>query len=156
MQNDAIDLPNKAYMLPTAIPPWPPVWWFWLVLAGLFFLIAIAITFLVIRRKRNAYRREALSSIKTSTQLSDQALVERSIELIKRCLITTGHAHLAALPIAAFLPIMEQSLKRSRYAFTEELTPLYERVYQPNIELTPADRQHLITLTAYWIRKHHA
>lgn len=154
--SDAIELPNTAYLLPDAIPNWPPVWWSWIVLAAFLLLIAVIITIAIIRHKHRAYRREALQALNEVKQASDKALVEGCISVIKRCLITEGHEPLASCTTKALLPILDKQLKRAKWSFAEFEQIFTEDLYRPDSQLTAQQRSNLVRLTSYWIRKHHA
>ena len=152
----AIELPNKAYMLPDTIPNWPPVWWFWLVLATV--IVMFGLTVISIRRRyiKQAYRREALKQLNDQQDLSDQALTEHCLTLIKRCLITEGKTELASLTTKALLPLLDQQVKRAPIKLTQCEDSFSTSLYQPNGQLTPAQRAALIQATRHWIRRHHA
>ncbi|MCO4785327.1 DUF4381 domain-containing protein [Marinomonas atlantica] len=154
--SNAIDLPNTAYLLPEAIPNWPPVWWSWLVLAAFLLLTVIIITIAALRHKRRIYRYEALQALKEVEQASDKVLIESCISVIKRCLITEGHETLASCTTKALLPILDQQLKRAKWTFTEFEPIFTEGLYRPDSQLTAQQRSDLVQLTSYWIRKHHA
>lgn len=151
-----IELPNKAYMLPDSIPNWPPVWWFWLV------LVVAALTLLLVfiglrkRHLKRAYRREALAQLKQHPDLSDQALTELCLTLIKRCLITEGKDTLASLTTPMLLPLLDQQLRFSRVKLTDFEDSFSSSIYRPNSQLSRAQRDGLIRATRHWIRRHRA
>ena len=154
--NTTIDLPNKAYLLPESIANWPPAWWFWPIL---FVLLSgfIFITYLFIRRhKKRTYRREALAKLLELHELSDRALVELCLSLIKRCLKTEKNDTLLRLSNAELIPLLDKQMGRKKYSFQNLTEELIELPYQPNTQLSPDKRQALIDTTRYWIRSHRA
>lgn len=157
-QQMTLELPNKAYILPPPIPAWPPVWWFWLVLAVLVTVAVLACVAWFVRYRRRAYRREAIAMIQSanSSQQSDQALIQVTLEAIRRCLLTAGDDTLASTPTKALLPLLDQRIKRPKYRL-QDLDDLYtQRLYQAHGELSSLERDQLIRTTCYWIRKHNA
>lgn len=154
--SDTIDLPNKAYLLPDAIPNWPPAWSFWVVLTVFLLVVVVATTATVLRYRHRAYRREALQHLKDIVTGTDSELVEGCITLIKRCLITEGHEKLVSCTTKELLPILDQQMKRAHFSFTAFESLITEGLYCPNKRLTEKQRSDLVQLTSHWIRKHHA
>ena len=52
LNSTKIELPNKNYILPNAIPMWPPVWWSWLVLLVIISLLAIVLFMVIYNYKK--------------------------------------------------------------------------------------------------------
>lgn len=151
-----IELPNKAYLLPDSIPDWPPVWWFWLVVAAVIFALLLTIIRLRRRYVKRAYRREALQQLNQHTELSDQALGEHCLTLIKRCLITEGQQDLASLTSKELLPLLDQQLKHSKIKLAALEDCFSASIYRPKGQLSAEQRQTLIQATRIWIRRHRA
>ena len=155
--DSAIELPNTAYLLPTPIPDWPPVWWFWLVVAGVVIVGMVVIAWLIKRHRTRHYRREALKIVTQYYQHADtdQAFIQSCLETIKRCLQTEGNDGLVSLPTSQLLPLLDANQRR----VTRPLSPLSElftqRLYQPDVELSEGEREDLYQATRSWIRKHH-
>ena len=152
----AIDLPNKAYMLPQSIDMWPPVWWTWLILAVVL-LGLIGLLFLIYRRhKKRSYRREALANIREkSSNLDDKDCIVLCHEMVRRCLISEGKTETAALPSKTLFETLDAGIppKRQFLAIGNEFI---DGPYRSKIELTTEQRNTMIKNTCYWIRKHHA
>ncbi|SBS30215.1 hypothetical protein MAQ5080_01604 [Marinomonas aquimarina] len=151
-----IELPNKAYMLPQAIPEWPPVWWFWLVVAAAILLLALLVFSLVRRHRQRAYRREALAQLSQTQELSDQALIELCLSVIKRCLMTEGKQELVSIPTSELLPILDRHNKRSKIKLAVYEACFTSAIYQPNSQLSADEREALLRVTKAWIRGHRA
>jgi len=151
-----IDLPNKAYLLPQAIPMWPPAWWTWLILAAILLFIIGLLIFCYRRHQKNSYRREALSAItKASSELSDKACILLCHEMIRRCLISEGQHETAALPSAALMEKIDSSMPEKHH-FSKLGSNFIDGLYRNHIELTPEQRTQMLKVTRDWIRKHHA
>lgn len=152
----SIELPNKAYILPDAIANWPPVWWFWPVLVGSILIVGLFVFFIYRRHITRAYRREAIQALLIHNEMSDQALVEHCLTVIKRCLITEGRTDLASLTSQQLLPILDKQIKRSRLRFSDLETEFIETLYRPNGSLDNLQRKQIIDVTSLWIRRHRA
>jgi cbb3-type cytochrome oxidase subunit 3 len=151
-----IDLPHKAYLLPQAIPMWPPAWWTWLALAIILMLAIGVLAFFYRRHKKRIYRREALSALTTAShELDAKACILQCHEMIRRCLISEGQHETAALPSSALLEKIDQSMPK-KHRFSSLGADFVDGIYQQHIELTAAQRAEMLKVTRYWIRKHHA
>ncbi|WP_191602841.1 DUF4381 domain-containing protein [Marinomonas algicola] len=152
-----IDLPNKAFILPQAIPMWPPIWWSWLVL--LTFLTGIIIIGIMLIRhyKKNAYRRIAIQLLeKTETsQLSDKELLIHCHTVIKRCLVTHKQALYASMLTNELLPILDKNMG-VHDSFSNLGHWFIDGQYQQELSLTEEERVKLIQTTKKWIKKHNA
>ena len=152
----AIDLPNKGYMLPQSIPMWPPVWWTWLIVAAVALIIICMLILWYQRHKKRTYRREALSNIrKAADGLTDKECIQRCHEMVRRCLISEGKTETAALPSHALFAILDKSMPAKRQ-FASLASEFIDGPYRNQIELTQEQRSTMIKNTCYWIRKHHA
>ncbi|MBJ7538835.1 DUF4381 domain-containing protein [Marinomonas transparens] len=152
----SIELPHKAYMLPEAVAMWPPVWWTWLVLAFLILLLLTGIALLWQRHRKRAYRREALQILKdTVADLSDKDCIMLCHEMIRRCLISEGKRQLAALPTEALVLELDEKTT-AKYQFSTLSHNFISGPYRNRIKLSVEQRQHILNVTRYWIRKHHA
>lgn len=151
-----IELPNKAYLLPNAIPNWPPAWWFWLALFALFMILALMVSLGIRHHQQRAYRREAIQQLQDWHELSDQELAEHCLLLIRRCLKTEGHDTLISLPTAKLLPFLDSQIRSRKYAFQHLSEELIELPYRPAGQLSVEKRQNLIATTKFWIRRHRA
>ena len=152
----SIELPNKAYMLPDSIPDWPPVWWFWLVIAGALLALILLLLGMYHHYRKHTYRREALQQLKQHTGLSDLALIELCLTLMKRCLITEGKEALASLTNKELLPELDRQLRSSRVKLVDYEEYFVTLIYQPHTQLTATQRQAIIQITSTWIRRHRA
>lgn len=152
----AIDLPNKAYILPKAIPMWPPAWWTWAALALILLLILFVIIMGWLKYKRNSYRREALSTLKRQTpDLSDKETIILCHELIRRSLISEHKRAIAALPTEALFQLLDEDLPhKKRFHLLGNL--FIQGPYQANPHISEQDKKRMIETTHYWLRKHHA
>ncbi|BDX02472.1 MAG: DUF4381 domain-containing protein [Marinomonas sp.] len=152
----AMDLPHKAYMLPQAVPMWPPVWWTWLLVAALFLIIIALLVLWFRRHQKRGYRREALSVIThTSSSLSDKDCILLCHEVLRRCLISEGRRETAALPSKTLLEQLDQSMPKKRQ-FSSLGSDFVDGPYRSHIDLTQEQRLTMIKTTCYWIRTHHA
>ncbi|REG86485.1 DUF4381 domain-containing protein [Marinomonas pollencensis] len=152
----SIALPHKAYLLPNAVPMWPPVWWTWLILAIALLLITGALFLLYKKHRRNAYRREALAALKSNAEkLADSGLIVLCHELIRRCLVSENKLSQAALPAAQLIDTLDQK-SPAKYHFKQLGEVFVDGPYRGDITLTPEQRERIINNTRYWIRKHHA
>ena len=155
-QTQAIDLPNKAYMLPQSIPMWPPAWWTWLVVAAIALVIIGLLVLWYRRHQKRAYRREALSNIhKNANDLTDKECIELCHEMVRRCLISEGKIETAALPSHTLFSSLDASMPKKRQ-FASLASEFIDGPYRNQIELTQEQRSTMIKYTCYWIRKHHA
>ena len=152
-----IELPHKAYLLPTPIADWPPVWWFWLIVGALVILVITLLVWGWSRHYARQYRREAIALITQSYKESDndQAFIQCCLETIKRCLQTVGNEAMVSLPTAQLLPLLDADRRQTDPHLTP-LTELFtERLYQAQGTLSESERRQLWQATATWIRKHH-
>ncbi|ADZ91800.1 DUF4381 domain-containing protein [Marinomonas mediterranea] len=149
-----LELPNKAYMLPEAIPNWPPVWWFWLIL--LFILgTALYVTYRIGKRyKKRGYRRQAIHILKTEfKQKNSAAKVILCHELIKRSLLSAGRPELASLAMTELIPHLDKTQKKHTFLALGDFFVLAP--YAPKIDITENQLSSLYTTTMHWIRTHH-
>ncbi|WP_166637661.1 DUF4381 domain-containing protein [Marinomonas balearica] len=149
-----MNLPNKAYMLPDAISNWPPVWWFWPLLA-LLILAVLCCAYLIRKRyKKSAYKRQAIGILKS--EFAKKNPTEQVIlchELIKRCLLSTNNPELASLPMKALLPTLDEACKSQKFS---ELGDFFcSAPYNPKVETTQEQLETLYITTLHWIRSHH-
>ncbi|MDB4837366.1 DUF4381 domain-containing protein [Marinomonas sp.] len=152
----SLELPNKAYLLPDAIPMWPPVWWTWLVLAAVLMGILAGLIHLIRRHKKRAYRREAVGILTTVTDdMPDKAVVLLCHETIRRSLISMGRHTQAALPNSELLDTLDKQLPE-KHQFSSLGEEFAHGQYRPQLELSAEQRHKVIATTRYWIRKHHA
>jgi cbb3-type cytochrome oxidase subunit 3 len=152
----AIDLPNTAYLLPQAVPMWPPVWWTWLIVAVIVLLLIGLLAFCYRRHKKRTYRREALSNIaKKFSELNDKDCILLCHEMVRRCLISEGKIETAALPSKTLFEILDKTLPTKRQ-FSAIGNEFIDGPYRSQIELTKEQRNTMLKNTCYWIRKHHA
>ncbi|MCB5162404.1 DUF4381 domain-containing protein [Marinomonas algarum] len=156
MEASTIDLPNKAYLLPESIPMWPPVWWSWLVLALVLFIIATGFMAFYGRHKKRTYRREALQFLpKTTVEKTDKECILLCHELVRRCLISEGKTTLAALPSVTLFLQLDETLP-DKWQFSGLGTVFIEGPYRKTVDLDQTQRERIVQVTRYWIRKHHA
>ncbi|MEL0622377.1 DUF4381 domain-containing protein [Marinomonas arenicola] len=149
-------LPHKAYLLPDAVPMWPPVWWTWLAVAAVVLILFGAILLLIIRHKKRAYRREALAALKhADDKVLDKELVVLCHELIRRCLVSENKSTLAALPAPQLFNTLDQK-NAAKHRFSSLPEDFISGPYRGAITLSAAQREHILSTTRYWIRKHHA
>lgn len=154
--SQAIDLPNKAYMLPQSVPMWPPVWWTWLIVAAIVLLLIGALIFYYRRHKKRTYRREALAGITQKVgKLNDKDCILLCHEMVRRCLMSEGKIETAALPSKTLFEILDKTLPTKRQ-FSIIGNEFIDGPYRSQIELTKQQRTAMLKTTCYWIRKHHA
>ncbi|MCV2402173.1 DUF4381 domain-containing protein [Marinomonas sp. C2222] len=152
----SIELPNKAYLLPEAIPMWPPVWWSWLILAALLICIAYGAVYFYRRHKQRIYRREARALLKNrADDLSDKEVILLCHETIRRCLISEGAVIKAALPSPELFNTLDKDLS-SKHQFALLGDIFINGQYRPHIELDSEQRKQILKTTDYWVRSHHA
>lgn len=154
--NQTLELPHKAYLLPEAIPMWPPAWWTWLVLLAFILFLGLMVFGLLRRHQKRGYRREALTKLnQAQMSLSNRDTIVLCHELIRRCLITENKMDLASQPAPKLIEHLDQQLKEGkRFA---DLDPSFiDGPYRPHLELSQAQRNAIIQTTQDWIRKHHA
>lgn len=152
-----IDLPNKAFILPEAIPMWPPVWWSWLALLAILIVATITGIVLVKHYKKNAYRRMAtqLLTKEETSLLSDKELLTHCHTIIKRCLVTHNKALYAAMPTDELLPILDKDMGKDN-SFSNLGSWFSDGQYQPGLSLSEEERIKLVQITKKWIKKHNA
>lgn len=151
-----IELPNKAYLLPDAIPMWPPVWWSWLILTAILLLTTFSAVYLYRRHKQRIYRREARALLKGVTDdLSDKNVILLCHETIRRCLISEGAVIKAALPSPELFKALDKELP-SKHQFSLLGDAFINGQYRPHIELDSEQRKQILKTTDYWVRSHHA
>jgi cbb3-type cytochrome oxidase subunit 3 len=155
-QSQAIDLPNKAYLLPQSVPMWPPVWWTWLIVAAIILLLLGLLFFWYRHHKKRTYRREALAEIaQKCSELNDKDCILLCHEMIRRCLISEGKIETAALPSRTLFELVDNTMPTTR-RFSLLGNEFIDGPYQSQIELSQKQRTRMIKNTCYWIRKHHA
>lgn len=151
-----IELPHKAYMLPQAIPMWPPAWWTWLAVAIIVLTIFTVILLSMKRRQKRTYRREAVGALKQAEDtMSDKELVVHCHEMIRRCLVSENKLSLAALPVTQLIDVLDQKMPKKQ-TFRQLGDAFINGPYQGNLELTSSQRADIVRATRLWIRKHHA
>ena len=149
-------LAHKAYLLPDAVPMWPPAWWTWLVVAIIVGVLFAALVLLYTRYKRNTYRREALAALNSADEkTTDIALIVLCHELIRRCLVSENKFTQAALPTAQLIDTLDKKTP-AKYRLSELEDVFVNGPYRGDINLTPEQRERILSNTRYWIRKHHA
>ena len=154
-QTPPLELPHKAYMLPQAVPMWPPAWWTWLALAIVILIVIGIVLLLIKRRHKRTYRREALASLKhADDNLLDKELITLCHELIRRCLVSENRMSLAALSIESLIEKLDEKLptKQQFHLLSDDFI---NGPYRGNVELTAKQRENILSITRYWIRKHH-
>lgn len=151
----SIELPNKAYILPDAVPMWPPAWWTWVVLGALVTLLLIIIVMLWVRRRRRAYRREALSLLRNTHSMSDQECIIECQHIIRRCLISSQQHSLSALTMTELLPLLDKSMPR-QHQFSQLGSWFPNGSYIPDIALSSEQKAQLYKTVSLWIRRHRA
>ncbi|MFD1382540.1 DUF4381 domain-containing protein [Rhodanobacter aciditrophus] len=155
--NPKIELPNTAYILPDPIAMWPPVWWFWLIVAGLIVCL-IALSRVWIRRHiKRRYRTDALTLVKAlhSNQTSKD-LCSTCLEAIRRTLLTEGKSDLASLPIDSLCQQLDQDKAHHKYPLVNISSLLNEGLYRPGVQLTSDQHEQVLRTTQHWLRRHHA
>jgi len=153
--NAGIDLPNKAFILPEAIPMWPPVWWTWLALLLVVVILSILCRKLYQRHKNNAYRKEAMKLLDDTDELSDKALLTHCHTVIKRCLVSKNRAFDAAISTKELAPLLDKDMPK-KHSFESLGSWFIDGQYQSELHLDKKDRLHLLMTTKRWIKKHHA
>ncbi|SBS30345.1 hypothetical protein MSP8887_02687 [Marinomonas spartinae] len=149
-----LELPHKGYLLPEAIPMWPPAWWTWLVVAFVVIALFSLILLLYKRRNKRKYRREALVALKNNRDnLSDKELIITCHELIRRCLISENKISQAALPSHALIAQLDSALPKKR-RFDQLGDDFINGQYRADVSLAAEQKTTMIRLTCYWIRKH--
>ncbi|MCZ2722816.1 DUF4381 domain-containing protein [Marinomonas sp. 15G1-11] len=157
LQN-SLDLPNKAFILPEAIPMWPPVWWSWLVLLALIILVTIVTLKTVKKYQHNAYRREALTLLgdrHNLNALSDKELLTHCHTIIKRCLVSHGKGSQAAMLNHDLIPLLDKDMRKS-HSFKSLGAWFIDGQYQEHLTLSDAERHNLLNTTKKWVKKHNA
>ena len=150
-----IELPHKAFILPSEIPMWPPAWWTWLVIAAVL-IIFIGLLFGLIRRhKQRAYRREALALLQADLTLPDKALLQHCHELIRRCLISEHNQPAAAYMTHELIQQLDKHMPAKKQ-FANLGQWFLDGQYQAHLSLTTDERTQLLNSTEIWLRKHHA
>ncbi len=153
--NTDIDLPHKAFILPEAIPMWPPIWWSWLVLLLIITVISIVAAHYYRVRKNNAYRKEAIKLLEHTENLDDKALLTHCHTLIKRCLVSKNRDIDASITTRDLIPLLDKDMTKNR-SFESLGAWFIDGQYQPELHLKKEDRTNLIMTTKRWIKKHHA
>lgn len=154
---DKLELPHRAYMLPEAIPNWPPVWWFWLVVMALLCVAFSLGVYVLSRRKRSAYRREALQELEQlSSALHDREFIAHCLALIKRCLMTEDRGDLTSLMTLELFTLLDSREKNIQLHLTPLADLFNQTLYQPNVKLSAAQKMELLQTVSKWLRHHHA
>ncbi|MFT2109620.1 DUF4381 domain-containing protein [Marinomonas sp. 2405UD68-3] len=153
--NTNIDLPNKAFILPEAIPMWPPAWWTWLVLLFVIIIISILCITLYRDQKKNAYRKEAMQLLKDTDALSDKALLTHCHTVIKRCLVSKNRTFDAAISTQELTSLLDKDMPKN-HSFESLGSWFIDGQYQSELHLEQTDRVNLLMTTKRWIKKHHA
>jgi hypothetical protein len=155
MSTSAIELPNRAYMLPESIPLWPPAWPFWLVVGAVIVCAVVTLIYYGKRYHRRAYRREAEQLLPNlDLDASYQAVINDCLELIRRCLLSAKRPLDAARPISELMPLLDEQLP-PRYRFGKDGVRVAASIYQAHANISKQDLERFITSTKHWIRRHH-
>ena len=150
-----IALPNQAYMLPTEVPLWPPAWPFWVAVSAMLLAIITGIIYLLIRHKHRAYRREALLLLneKMSCPQSDAEKIAACLEIIRRCLLSSGRGDLCGLSTEPLLQTLDGELPK-KYQFGRQGIKTATSIYQAPTSESASDCQTFVRVTNQWIRRH--
>lgn len=155
MATETLELPHRNYILPEQVPMWPPAWWTWPTLMTLLIGAMAICILLIVRRRKNAYRREAISLFTEADDLTDAELLILCHQTIRRCLITQNKQALASLANAELFTTLDQENK-SHFTFFNLGPKFITGPYQPNLQLSKQERENIINTTKHWCRRHHA
>ncbi|MCX5569280.1 MULTISPECIES: DUF4381 domain-containing protein [Kaistia] len=154
MSGNPSDLSNlRDIVLPAPVPFWPPApgWWILAaaVLAGLVLLAARQ----VVRRRHDAYRRQALRELAALPEPLDAAGAQRLSSILKRtALVAFPRSEVAALTGVAWLRFLDQTGRMRAF----ETGPAQSL---PRVALgapAPGDDSDIRRAARDWIRRHRA
>lgn len=139
--------------VPDPVGWWPlaPGWWIvlGLVIAGLVF----AITYFLLRHRRNAYRRQAIAMVLSLQPQCDSQYSEAISSLLKRTALTAypnHHEQIAGLYGASWVDWLNGATTKPCFDRTLHIA-LSEGIYRPGIEFDP---QALQRCAVEWIAEH--
>ena len=137
---------------PVSLFPTTPGWW--ILLGWLLSVLVLAVWFLLKRRRRNRYRREALAVLKSidqQTELSAAESAQRIASLLKRtALAAYPRRQVASLSGTEWAQFLVESANDDRQ-IAEAAEKLAAAAYRPD-----ADGRELSAPARRWIRKHRA
>ncbi|CAA0109799.1 Uncharacterised protein [Zhongshania aliphaticivorans] len=137
---------------PVASFPWAPGWWF-VLCVGLITLICIAL-WLYQHRRKNAFRRAALSELTALATIEDDSLFAQLLNQLLRRVALHSHQKndIASLSGKRWIDFLSRSCG-DKPAFTHQtLDSMLEAAYQASAKPLPRDA--LITESKTWIRRH--
>lgn len=134
----------KDIHLPQAISYWPPAWPWWLLLVALMVLIAL----LIKHKKRQAWRKQALTKLAQFNWQMPQQAYRDTNKLLKQISIQKLSEPCAHLSGEAWLTFLDSQMKTP--LFMPQLRPFAHILDEPNIQM---DAQALQKAAQHWIRK---
>lgn len=109
--SDPAELSNlRDIVVPPPIPWWPPAPGWWILAAAMIAALAILLTAMVRRYRRNAYRRAALVELAGLDPAGDPARVRAVSSILKRAaLVAYPRREVAALTGTAWLAFLDRT-----------------------------------------------
>lgn len=141
--------------LPDPVGWWPLAFTWWVLFLSLGAMLLAVIWFWIDRRKRHAYRREALQKLRAiRTDLPPSSQIQQLNALLKQVALTAyGRQQVAALIDQAWLDFLRQSAQHIPQP--PNLGNTLQAAYSAQAELEPNALSELRHYTHHWITGHH-
>ena len=144
--------------LPQAVSAWPPAWGWWALAVLVSALFIIALTFLLRRYRRNAYRRQALKQLAAINshrlKRQHQLYLQQLNQLLKQTALAADQPQAAGLSGEAWLNFLDTSGNTN--AFTQGAgSVLLNGPYQAEVTVDD-DLSPLHELAKQWLKGHRA
>lgn len=150
---EALKAQMADIVTPAPVAAWPPAWGWW-VLASLVVLMAITLTYWLVRRHRqNRYRQQALHELNRMAPENLHEQVQDLLALTKACVLSARPAlrsEIAAMPATTWVQWLNTTSGKVIFD-TEAAAMIAEFAYRPS-ERPPAPQ--LTQATQTWLRQH--
>lgn len=138
----------KDIHLPEAVSIWPLAWPWWALLVCALALI----TFIVVRYKKNQWRRQALGQLKNIATSDELFCVQQCNRLLKQVALYRFGQSCASLSGEKWLEFLDSKVKTA--IFTDHFNTFAFIIDQPREVGTSIDVIQLKKAIEHWIRKH--
>ena len=138
----------KDIHLPEAVSIWPFAWPWWALIISTLALI----TFIVLRHKKNKWRRQALAELKNIATNDELSCIQQCNRLLKQVALYRYGQSCASLSGEKWLEFLDSKIKVA--IFTESFNSFAFAIDQPREASTSIDVIQLKKAIENWIRKH--
>jgi hypothetical protein len=148
---DPASLSNlRDLAIPEPIPWWPPAPGWYFVIAFLVAVLLVIATRLLIRYRRNAYRRAALSELR---RLGPREAAVLPALLKRTALAAYPRRDIASLNGRSWLEFLDRTAGTTAFTRTHGAA-LLDLAYRPGTALDAKQFRELSVATRHWIRSH--